>query len=85
MRDELYLPLNRKLSAVFRKIRKEAGVTQAELAKRTGRTQAYISKFEAGQLRLDIGDFILLSEKLDADPHAILDKLLVVAQENRGK
>lgn len=75
MRDEIYSPLNQLLSATLRRARLEAGITQAELAKLTGRTQAYISKFERGQLRLDVGDFLTFTGCLNVDPGALLKEL----------
>jgi transcriptional regulator with XRE-family HTH domain len=34
--------------------RKKAGLSQAELAQRLGRSQSYVSKYESGELRLDL-------------------------------
>lgn len=75
MRDTLYSPVNQRLSELLKAKRREAGMTQAELAHMTGRTQAYISKFENGQLRLDIADFLLFTRCLSIDPHLLLDDL----------
>ena len=38
----------------FRMVRKRAGVTQAELARRTGETQSFVSKCERGERRIDL-------------------------------
>lgn len=38
----------------LKKVRKEVGFTQVEVAKKLKVTQAYISKIESGQVRLDI-------------------------------
>lgn len=38
----------------FRELRKKAGVTQVELAKRLGLTQSMVSKIERGDRRLDV-------------------------------
>lgn len=75
MRNALYSPLNVRLSKLMKRARIEAGMTQRDLAKATGRTQAYISKFERGQLRLDVADFLAFSTRLGADPHKLLDEL----------
>jgi transcriptional regulator with XRE-family HTH domain len=42
------------LSALLRDLRKEAGVTQVELAQRLGETQSAVSKCERGERRLDL-------------------------------
>lgn len=38
----------------LKKARKESGLTQVEVAKKLDSTQAYISKVERGQLRVDV-------------------------------
>lgn len=38
----------------LKKARNEAGLTQIQVAKKLGATQAYISKVEDGQLRVDV-------------------------------
>jgi len=38
----------------LRRARKEAGLTQAEVAKRLGRTQSFVTKAERGERRLDV-------------------------------
>lgn len=38
----------------LRKARLDAGFTQAEAAKKLGRTQSYLSKVEHGELRVDV-------------------------------
>jgi len=44
----------RKLLQLLRTIRLEAGLTQEELARRLGKPQSYVSKYESGERRLDI-------------------------------
>ena len=39
---------------LLRKAREDAGLTQVQTAKKLGSTQAYISKVESGQLRVDV-------------------------------
>jgi len=41
----------------------------------TGRTQAYISKFEHGQLRLDVADLLVFAKCLKMNPHLTIDEL----------
>lgn len=42
----------------LRTLRKEAGVTQVELAARLGRPQSYVAKIEGGERRMDVLEFI---------------------------
>ncbi|NGO53477.1 helix-turn-helix domain-containing protein [Allomesorhizobium camelthorni] len=75
MRTSIYSNLNARLSDVMKQARLDAGLTQAELARATGRTQAYISKFEHGQLRLDVEDFIAFCDSLKIQPSEVIDTL----------
>ena len=52
--------------------RKDAGITQVELGKRLGRRQTFVSKFELGERRLDVAEFMAVSRAIGADPHEII-------------
>ncbi len=54
MRKSIFTPEQRRLQALLRQIRKEAGLTQVELARALGRYQSFVSNFESGERRLDI-------------------------------
>lgn len=43
-----------KLRELLRQLRKEAGLRQIDLAKKLGRPQSYVSKYESGEKSLDI-------------------------------
>ena len=51
------------LLGLLRKAREEAGVLQADLARKLGRKQGFVSKYELGDRRLDLLD---LAEICDA-------------------
>ncbi len=42
------------LQALLREMRSEAGLRQADLARRLGQPQSFVSKYESGERRLDI-------------------------------
>jgi len=42
------------LQTLLRTIRKEAGLSQQELATRLGKPQSFVSKYESGERRLDL-------------------------------
>ena len=44
------------LLKLLRDIRREAGLRQVELAKRLGKPQSFVSKYESGERRLDLLD-----------------------------
>jgi transcriptional regulator with XRE-family HTH domain len=57
-------------------LRRSSGVTQVELAKRLGRTQAFISTFERGIRRIDLIEFYAIVRALGGDPVSIFADLV---------
>ncbi|TPK39224.1 helix-turn-helix transcriptional regulator [Mesorhizobium sp. B2-5-4] len=52
--------------------RKDAGMTQVELGKRLGQRQTFVSKFELGERRLEVAEFIAVAKAIGADPYEIM-------------
>ena len=48
--------------------RRQANVTQQELAARLGKPQSFISEYERGQRRVDVVELLVISRALGADP-----------------
>ena len=44
----------RKLQALLRQVRIEAGLRQGDLAEKLGHPQSFVSKYESGERRLDV-------------------------------
>jgi len=55
--------------------RRRRDLTQAEVAQRLKKPQSYVSKYEAGERRLDVIEFLEIAEILGAQPWAILRRL----------
>lgn len=55
--------------------RKDAGVTQVELARRLDRPQSYVSKVESRERRVDPSEFIECSQALGLAPEELFGKL----------
>lgn len=55
--------------------RRNAGLSQVQLAQRLGTTQQFISKYETGERRLDVVEFVELMRVLDGDPTEILEEI----------
>lgn len=55
--------------------RKESGLTQVDIAKRLGKPQSFVSKYERGERRLDVVEFLEVAKAIGADPKAIIDEL----------
>lgn len=51
--------------------RKDARVSQTELAARLGKTQSFVSQIERGVRRLDVIEFYAIAKALDRDPAAL--------------
>lgn len=69
LRSQEYVSLRRELVAA----REAAGLTQVELAAKLSRTQSFISKYELGERRLDVVDFLLVCRSLGVDPGDLLN------------
>lgn len=55
----------RHLAALLRKVRTEAHLTQAQVAEKIGQTQSYVSKYEAGEQRLDLIELEIVCHAVD--------------------
>lgn len=62
--------------------RQTAKLTQAELSANLSRPQSYVSKYERGERRLDLIEFLEVAEVLQIDPAIFIKKLL---EENEEK
>ncbi len=56
--------------------RKQSLLTQKDVASKLGKNQSYISKYENGERRLDLIEFIELSKVIDFDPSRLLKDLV---------
>jgi len=54
LRKSIHSPRQRELLALLRSTRDEAGLSQSELARRLAKPQSFVSKYEAGERRIDI-------------------------------
>ncbi len=55
--------------------RHDAGLTQVALAKKLGRPQSFVSKFERGERRLDVAEFLDIARALGIDPSTTIAEL----------
>lgn len=66
------------------KARKSAGLTQTALARKLSRAQSYVSKYERGERRLDVIEFLEIARAIGANPCEILGEL-AEPTNGRGK
>ena len=61
----------------FRKLlltaREEAGLTQLEVATRLSKPQSFVAKYEGGERRLDVIEFMEICEALKVDPNDLFN------------
>jgi transcriptional regulator with XRE-family HTH domain len=55
--------------------RKVANLTQADLSAKLSRPQSYVSKYERGERRLDLIEFLEVAKVLNIDPTSFFEKL----------
>ena len=65
-----------RLQELLSGVRKAKKLTQADVAERLGRQQSFVAKYEGGERRLDVIEFVEVAEALETDPCALLAKLL---------
>lgn len=56
--------------------RKAAGLTQHALAIRLKKPQSFVAKYEGGERRLDVVEFVMIARALGADPLKLMTTLL---------
>jgi transcriptional regulator with XRE-family HTH domain len=56
-------------------LREERRCTQAELGRRLGKPQSYVSKVESGERKLDLVEYVYWCKVLDKDPTTLVAEL----------
>jgi len=65
-----------RLIALLVAARHKAGIRQHALAKKVRKPQSFIAKYEGGERRLDVIEFIAIAEAIGADPIRLLRRFL---------
>ncbi len=72
MPRSLRSPRQRRLLKELIAARKNKGLTQSQVAEVLGRPQSFVAKYEGGERRLDVIEFLDVTEVLEIDPCEIL-------------
>lgn len=64
-----------RLKRLLIEARQDAGLTQVDLAAKLDRPQSFVSKYERGERRLDIVEFLEVADALGLDPAEFIEKL----------
>lgn len=66
----------KKLQVLLIEARKGKGLTQADVAANLSKPQSYVSKYESGERRIDLIEFLEIVEVLKLDPNVFIRKLI---------
>lgn len=78
MAPTLTSPEYQHLRRLLVEARERAGLTQSEVAARLHRAQSFVSKYEQGERRLDIVDFLHVCNCLETSAAQILAEVIKV-------
>ena len=56
--------------------RRNANLNQADVAAKLGKPQSFVAKYEGGERRLDVPEFISVAQAIGADPISLLRALM---------
>ncbi|WP_375459734.1 helix-turn-helix domain-containing protein [uncultured Enterovirga sp.] len=76
MRKTLHSPDHAHMIASLRRFRKEAGLTQQQVAARLGVPQSFVAKYERGERRLDVLEFVAVARALEMEPRDLLNAII---------
>ncbi len=60
---------------VLKAVREDKGITQQEVADALHKPQSFVSKYESGERRLDVVEFIDVCEAMRLKPSKVLGKI----------
>jgi len=77
MTSSLHTDRYEKFRQLLIEMRKEADLTQTTVAKRLSKHQSYVSKYENGERRIDLVEFLDISMAIGFDPVTVITELAV--------
>ncbi len=75
----------RRLRELLVEGRRKAGLTQIELAQKLSKPQSFVSKYELGERRLDVVEFLDVTEAIGVKPEKVLKQLAVRAGQDSAE
>lgn len=75
MEKSIYSEEYQRLCALLRTLRREAGLTQTQVAARLEVPQSFVSKYETGERRLDVIELRHVAEALDTVLETVIARL----------
>ncbi|MEO7222865.1 MAG: helix-turn-helix transcriptional regulator, partial [Devosia sp.] len=71
----IHSPQHQRLRELLIAARKKVKLTQAEVAAELGRPQSFVAKYEGGERRLDVIEFMDVAQAIGADPAKLMRAL----------
>jgi transcriptional regulator with XRE-family HTH domain len=68
------------LIALLVEKRREAGLTQAQVARKLKRYQSYVATVESGQRRIDVVEFLDFADAIGFDPRDAIKRLRSISR-----
>lgn len=84
MRDTLRSARQIKLRKLLRNLREQAGLTQADVAERLDKPQSFVAKYEGGERRLSVIEFVDVVRALGVEPNAAMRQLIKAIDSDRS-
>ncbi|MFA1706050.1 helix-turn-helix domain-containing protein [Mycobacterium intracellulare] len=75
MEKSIWSEQYQELCTLLRQLRREAGLTQVDVAKRLDVPQSFVSKYEAGERRLDVIELRHVAEAIGTTLEEIVSHL----------
>jgi transcriptional regulator with XRE-family HTH domain len=64
-------------------VRRRHKITQQQLAARLAKPQSFVSKYEHGERRIDVAEFLEIVRTIGADPRDVIDEIFEAAPHLR--
>lgn len=75
MAKSIHTERDKQFRELLKARRKAADLTQTVVAKRLGKPPSYVAKYEGGDRRLDVLEFLDIAAAIGFDPHAVIRAL----------
>jgi transcriptional regulator with XRE-family HTH domain len=75
MTKSLYTGRHERLCKLLIEAREKRGLTQIDVSKKLGRPQSFVSKYENGERRLDVIEFLEVADALGIEPSRFINQL----------
>ena len=75
MPKTIYSERHGRLRTLLKEKRRAAGLTQTVVAERLGKPPSYVAKYEGGDRRLDVLEYLDVAAAIGFDPYSVLRSL----------